>query len=123
MRLWIGLYLPRLPLEVFCPRWSADQGSVVLEQERVLAASPQAQAAGVRPGMRRGGALMLAPQAQLHQRAPALEVEALQAVALALLQFTPQVAEGEEATLLMDVGASLRLFGGVRALCRQVLAS
>ncbi|MBA5686361.1 Y-family DNA polymerase [Rugamonas apoptosis] len=123
MRLWIGLYLPRLPLEVFCPRWSADQGSVVLEQERVLAASPQAQAAGVRPGMRRGGALMLAPQAQLHQRAPTLEAEALQAVAMALLQFTPQVAEGEEATLLMDVGASLRLFGGVRALCRQVLAS
>jgi protein ImuB len=40
-----------------------------------------------------------------------------------MLQYTPQVAEAEEATLLMDVGASLRLFGGVRALCRRVRAN
>ena len=85
--------------------------------------SPQARAAGVELGMRRGGALMLAPQAQFQQRAPQLEAEALQAVALALLQFTPQLAQGEEATLLLDVGASLRLFGGIRALCRLVAAS
>ncbi|AKU24323.1 DNA polymerase Y family protein [Massilia sp. NR 4-1] len=120
MRLWIGLHLPRLPLEVFSPRWSVDTGIVVLEQEAVLAASPLARAAGVRPGMRRAGALMMAPEAQLYERAPLREAEALQAVAMALLQFTPQVAEGEEATLLLDVGASLRLFGGIRSLCRKV---
>jgi protein ImuB len=43
MRLWIGLYLPQLPLEVFCPNWTGDNASVVLEQERVLAVSPAAQ--------------------------------------------------------------------------------
>ena len=83
-------------------------------------ASPCARAAGVQVGMRRGGVLMLLPEARVHERAPLLEAEARQAVALALLQYTPQVAEAEEATLLMDVGASLRLFGGVRALCRSV---
>jgi protein ImuB len=122
MRLWIGLHLPRLPLEVFCPNWSEDRCEVVLEHERVGAASALARAAGVRAGMRRGGALMLAPQARLHQRAPQQEAEALRAVALAMLQYTPQVAEAEEATLLMDVGASLRLFGGVGALCRLIRA-
>jgi len=96
---------------------------VVLEQERVIALSDAAQAAGVRPGLRRGGAVMLAPQSQFQQRAPALEADALQAVALALLQYTPQLAQAEEATLLLDVGASLRLFGGIRALCRQVARS
>jgi protein ImuB len=120
MRLWIGLHLPRLPLEVFAPSWSTDPGRVVLEQERVLAASSHAHAAGIKPGMRRGGVLMLMPEAQVHERAPPLEDEARSAVALALLQYTPQVAEAEEATLLMDVGASLRLFGGPRALCRRV---
>ncbi|MBJ7311058.1 Y-family DNA polymerase [Rugamonas sp. CCM 8940] len=123
MRLWIGLYLPRLPLEVFCPRWSAEPCSVVLEQERVIAVSAPAHAAGVRVGMRRGGALMLAPRVLLHERAPQREDEALHAVAMALLQFTPLVTAGEEATLLIDIGASLRLFGGVRALCRRVDAS
>jgi protein ImuB len=123
MRLWIAIHLPRLPLEVFCPRWSDDNCTVVLEQERVAAMSYLAQGAGVEMGMRRGGAMMLAPQSQFQQRAPQLEAEALHAVAMALLQFTPQLAQAEEATLLLDVGASLRLFGGIRALCRQVAAS
>ena len=92
----------------------------MLEGERVLIASAGAQAAGVKTGMRRGGVLMLLPDARIHERMPALEAEARQAVALALLQYTPQVAEAEEATMLMDVGASLRLFGGIRALCARV---
>ncbi|MGZ5201895.1 MAG: Y-family DNA polymerase [Telluria sp.] len=120
MRLWIGLYLPQLPLEVFSPNWSSDAGSVVLEQERVLAVSPAARAAGVQVGMRRGGVLMLLPEARLHERAPARETEALGAVAMALLQYTPLVTQAEESTLLMDVGASLRLFGGVRKLCSRI---
>jgi protein ImuB len=123
MRLWIGLYLPQLPLEVFCPPWSADAGTVVLEQERVLAASRAARAAGVQVGMRRGGVLMLHPDARLHERSEPREAEALHAVAMALLQYTPQVAQAEESTLLMDIGASLRLFGGIRALCARVRAS
>lgn len=123
MRLWIGLYLPQLPLEVFSPNWSTDAGCVVLEQERVLAASPLARAAGVQNGMRRGGVLMLMPEARIVERSPEREAEALHAVAMALLQYTPQVAQAEESTLLIDIGASLRLFGGIRALCRRVRAS
>lgn len=116
--------MPRLPLEVYRPSWSADDvGSVVLEQERVLAASAVAAAAGIAAGMRRGGALMLLPQVRLLDRAPQREAEALQAVALALLQYTPLVALAEEDTLLIDIGASLRLFGGIRALCRRIAAS
>ncbi len=96
---------------------------MVLEHERVLVASQHALDAGVRTGMRRGGVLMLLPDARIHARAPALEADARHAVALALLQYTPQVAQAEESTLLMDVGASLRLFGGILALCRRIHAN
>lgn len=72
--------------------------------------------------MRRGGALMLMPDARLAERDLVKEAEAMHAVAMALLQYTPLVAQGEESTLLLDIGASLRLFGGVRALCRKVRA-
>ena len=92
----------------------------MLEHERVLAVSTPAQQAGIQPGMRRGGALMLAPALRLHQRDPLREAEALQAVALALLQYTPLVTAAEQATLLIDIGASLRLFGGLGALCRRI---
>lgn len=94
--------------------------TVVLEQERVLVMSGAARAAGVQVGMRRGGALMLLPDIRIHERQPEREAEALHAVAMALLQYTPLVTQAEQATLLLDVGASLRLFGGVLALCRRV---
>lgn len=92
----------------------------MLDQERVLVASTCARDAGVQIGMRRGGVLMLLPDAQIHERDLALEDEARQSVALTLLQYTPQVAEDEESTLIMDVGASLTLFGGIHALCARV---
>lgn len=95
----------------------------MLEHERVLAASPRACAAGVQVGMRRGGVLMLMPEARIVERSLDREAESLHAVAMALLQYTPQVAQAEESTLLLDIGASLRLFGGIRALCRRVRAS
>jgi protein ImuB len=123
MRLWIALHLPQLPLEVFSPNWSSDKGSVVLEQERVLALSPLARQAGVLPGMRRGGVLMLMPEARLHERTAEREAQALHDVAMALLQYTPLVTQAEESTLLMDIGASLSLFGGIRALCRRIRAN
>ena len=108
---------------MFCPNWSSDSASVVLEQERVLALSPAAQAGGVQGGMRRGGVLMLMPEAKLYERSAEREAEALHAVAMALLQYTPLVARAEESTLLIDIGASLRLFGGIGALCRRIRAN
>jgi len=120
MRLWIALYLPQLSLEVFHPNWCADSLAVVVQQRRVIAASHAAITVGVRRGMRAGGIPVLLPQALLHERAPAREAQALQAAAMALLQYTPQVSLEQEDSILLDIGASLSLFGGIRALCRQI---
>ena len=43
-----------------------------------------------------------------------------QALATALLQYTPDLAVFDSRSLVMDVGASLRLFNGPRNLCRRV---
>ena len=91
----------------------------VLERDRVLAATPAAFAAGARIGMRRGGMLAIAPGLTLLDRVPGAEQDALQGMALALLQYTPHVALEGDAGLLLEVGASLRLFGGPRAICRR----
>lgn len=117
---------------MFSPRWCtdgtrdqarADVGTVVVEQERVIALSPAARAAGVQLGMRRASAVLRLPEARVLTRSLALEEETLQAVALALLQYTPQVARAEEASLLLDIGASLRLFGGIRRLRARLRAT
>ncbi len=42
---------------------------------------------------------------------------------MALLQYTPEVAFADDFSIVMDVTASLRLFGGIRALCRRIAKS
>ncbi|ASL48835.1 DNA polymerase IV (plasmid) [Burkholderia sp. AD24] len=107
---------------MFRPKWSPDAGAglVVFDRERVVSLDEAARVAGARPGMRRGGVLSMAPGAQLCERDPAREHETTVALATGLMQFSPQVAPACENTVLVDVSASLRLFGGVRALLRAM---
>ncbi|MBB5547801.1 Y-family DNA polymerase [Paraburkholderia fungorum] len=125
MQLWIGVHLPRLPLESFRPNWSKSatderRGLVVLDPDRVIALDAAARELGVVAGMRRGGVLTLAPDADIRVRDPAREEEIIRGVAVALLQFSSQVVMADESVVLVDVSASLRLFGGIRALRRSV---
>lgn len=117
------MHLPLLSLESIRPRWSEPGSHVIVERECVLAVSDFAAAAGVRVGMRRAGVSMLAPDAVLHERSTVLEQEALDSVTLAMLQFTPEVAHTEENSVVLDVSASLRVFGGPPALARRVRTS
>jgi protein ImuB len=91
LRLWICLHLSSLPLEVFRPNWSTELAVAVLDKERVHLASRLAAEAGVRPQMRRGGVLTIAPQTLLYDRAPEKEADALQRMAMAFLQFAALV--------------------------------
>jgi protein ImuB len=122
MRLWISVHLPLLPLETYRPRWSEPGPHVVVERERVLVASSCALDAGVRIGMKRNGALTVCPDAVLHERDEKREQAVLDSVAFCLLQYTPEVAFAEQHSLVMDVSASLRAFGGLRRLSRRAQA-
>lgn len=77
-----------------------------------------ARAAGIKPGMCRGGVLMLAPDARIYERSSTSEDQALQAVALALLQYSPPVALAEESSLVVD----WRLVATIRRHTRAVPA-
>ncbi|PUA18575.1 DNA polymerase Y family protein [Glaciimonas sp. PCH181] len=123
MALWIGVHLPLLALETVRPSWSAPGMVAVLEHDQVLTMTGSAAASGVRSGMRRGGVLAIAPQTTLCERDATQEQTVLEAVALTLLQYTPEVAHAEEASLLLNVSASLSAFGGRLRLCRRVRAS
>ncbi|MGF6774908.1 Y-family DNA polymerase [Paraburkholderia sp. GAS334] len=124
MRVFLAVHLPKLPLEVFRPKWSPEpaHGSAVLEKDKVVIADGAARAAGVRLGMKRGGVLTLSPETEIHERDAGREAAAQREVGVALMRFSPEVALLDEATVVVEVGASLRLFGGLLALCREAKA-
>ncbi|WP_206951743.1 Y-family DNA polymerase [Trinickia acidisoli] len=124
MRVFLAVHLPKLPLEVFRPKWLPDPaaGSVAFEKDKVVIADAAARAAGIRLGMKRGGVLTLLADAVMYERDAAREAAAQREVGVSLMRFSPDVALADEATVLVEIGASLRLFGGVRAVCRQARA-
>lgn len=96
------------------------------DHARILIADLDAFRLGVQPGSTRAHALALAPGLVLLEPDPARETRAFEALALALLAYTPKVSLAQSPqshTLLLEVGSGLRLFGGVRALFAKVEAT
>ena len=132
--LWIALHLPFLSLESFAATLvdgaggvDADPQIALVDEHRISAANAAAQAQGVKPGLKRATALALAPRITLGQADPARDAEALLPVAHAALAFTPQVSlqpanepGAASHTVLLEVQASLRYFGGLDALVRRL---
>ncbi|SAL82667.1 DNA polymerase [Caballeronia arvi] len=93
------------------------------DHARILMPDLVAFRLGVRPGSTRAHAFALAPQLTLLAVDIRAEQNALEAVALALLAFTPKVVLAHANTVLLEVGASMRLFGGLRALLSRVTST
>jgi len=135
--LWIALHLPLLSLESFAATLSPElcaQPVALLDAHRIVSANASARALGVKPGLKRATALALAPQLTLGLADAARDAQALTAVAHAALAFTPGVsiepARGGTSsnavapdTVLLDVQASLRYFGGLPALLARLHAA
>jgi protein ImuB len=121
MAVYVAVNLPRLSLEVYRPRWSppTEHGCVVLERDKVIVSDLVAREAGVLAGMKRGGVTTLLPDAVVYDRSIEREWEMQREVAFGLLRFSPQVSICDEETIVVDVTASLRLFGGIRSICSQ----
>jgi len=117
------VFIPLLPLESLRPRWSEPGPYAVIDKGVVVAMSREAACEGVRLGMRNGGVAAIAPEALILEREVEKESAALDAIATALMQFTPEITHQADHSLLLDVSASLTLFDGPRALCGRVMRS
>ena len=126
--LWIALHLPALSLEAFAATLPATLTAganaataplALMDARALVAVNAAARAFGLQPGMKRATALGLVPQLVLGPVDAARDAAALDAVVHAALAFTPQVScQGGSApdappdTVLLEVQASLRCFGG-----------
>ena len=121
--LWLALHLPLLSLEAFCATLAeADRQRpvVLLDGHQVSAVNAAAAQCGIRPGLKRATALALAADLLPGQADAARDAAALQAVAHVALAFTPSVTLHGTQTVLLEVQASLRYFGGLPALHKRL---
>lgn len=110
---WIAVHCHRLALDRTCRGLPETQPVAVCDRLQVLQANEAAQALGARPGVRRATALALSAALRIVEHNPRADADALDQVAGWLLQFTPGVSLEPPDGVLLDVTASLRLFGGL----------
>ena len=126
--LWLGLHAPWLSLEAFCATLSAAEAArpvALVAEHRVAAVNRAAAERGLKPGQKRATALALAADLLVGQADATRDAAALQALAHTALAFTPMVQVDDAHTVLLEVQASLRYFGGHARLLgrlRQALA-
>ncbi|MCB1800638.1 MAG: DNA polymerase Y family protein, partial [Gammaproteobacteria bacterium] len=121
--LWLGLYFPQLPLEV-CVRGRQQAGPLAIVEsragrEQVSRCNAAARACGVAPGMALPAALALCGELAVQRRDRAGEGRALEELAAWAYQFSARISF-EPSLLLLEVGASQRLFGGLATLLGQL---
>jgi protein ImuB len=118
--LWIGLHFPRLPLETLQRGSLSPDICAVAERDHVLLPDRRASARGVHAGMLVSAALAMVPQLRALPRDPAGETENLLGLAAWAGQFTPSVSLEFPETLLLEISGSLRLFGGMDNILRDL---
>ena len=112
---WIAIYLPQLPLEIFLRGTPAPEPFAVADSRGfILACDRKAAARGIAPGMAAPAALALAGRLVVRARDPAAETEAVLGIAAWAGQFTPTVVVNLPDGVLLEVEASLQLFGGLQ---------
>lgn len=127
------------------PPGLTDKPLAICNHLQVLSVNQQALNAGVSPGSRRTSAQALVPEIELIAYDPTREQQALATLACWVLQFTPSVGfapapltekktlpranpagatpplpEPGQAGLLLEVAASLKLFGGLKNLLTEL---
>lgn len=122
--LWLGLYFPQLPLEVFTRGHELTGALAIVEslvgREQVRRCNAAARTYGVRPGIALPAALALCGSLAVQRRDPMREQRALNDLATWGYQFSARITF-EPSLLLLEVGASRRLFSGLSRLLQRLL--
>ena len=137
--LWLAIHFPRLPLEIFTlasfgkevgkekekkkkKEAETEQPFVILENNRVCLRNQAAQSGGITLGTTLATAHSILPGLKYKHRAPQAELKKLTSLADTLYRFSSYVSVQAPDCVLLEIGASLKLFGHPEQLSEQVCA-
>ena len=118
-KLWLAAYFPNFSLEA-CANLDTNRATVIAELKngcrRVIAANDKAIALGIRPPIDLSAAYALSDSFEVLERCEKSERARLEALADQARQFTSVLSLEPPAALLLEIGGSIKLFGGVEAI-------
>lgn len=122
--LWLAIHFPHLSLELFLRGEPTDDPFAVYEAQGnrhiVIARNRLAAQHGITPGQPLTTARTLCPHLQSRSRNRAAERQLLESVALWAYQYTSIIDTSPESGILLEIGGSEQLFGGMDSLWQQL---
>jgi DNA polymerase IV len=124
---YLFLTIPNLPALLSRQKFPATEGRplvVVTDKESrgvVLSASPEARALGVRAGLLVRDLAPWMPRVDLIPEEPSHRKSTVQALSRLLQEYTPDVRPVGEASFLLDLTGTERLWGGGEQVARQLV--
>lgn len=123
--LWAAVHFPDLAAEIFGDDDGDSDRPLAVYRERgqrrrIEAVNGAARALGIHPGLTPAAACALAPRLRLAVRDEAKEQRRLRHVVRRLNRFSSKIAVSPVDMVLLEVGGSLRLFGGVEQLLSRL---
>lgn len=121
--LWLALHFPQLPID---RQWHDDADeprAVVLQngpRRHIMACNPCAAASGVRSGQALKNAYALVPNLAISDYDEGEQLTHLQQLSLSALQYSSNVVPEPPDTIVIEIAASLKLFGGLNALHERI---
>ena len=117
--LWLAVRFPLLGFEVHRLK-DDDRPTALVEANRVTQVDALARRAGIRVGVTLATAHSISPQLRHLQRDVEAERKRLEWLALVGYRYSSRVSIAPPAQVLVEVRGSLRLFGGLAALAREL---
>ena len=122
--LWLAIHLPHLPLEVYSRGLLEAMPLVVSDgharSPSVLDCNAVAMEQGIQNGMPLGAAHALSPRLHVRTQDTLAEQQILEGLAAWAGQFSSLVSLQPGQGILLEIGGSLRLFGGAEPLMAQI---
>lgn len=122
--LWIALYLPQLPLQLAQRASEITLPCVIAVgsamRPLVFCANPAARECGIKLHMPVAAARALTSELVVLQRDDAAEAQAIHNLGCWAYQFTPGIVLQTGEGLLLDVGSTLQLHGGIKNLLARI---
>lgn len=119
---------PRL-VTVWCPDWPtvaarvpADRPAAVFHANRVIARTPAAAAAGIRPGDRRRAAQSNCPELLVLDHDPDRDAREFQPIVRAVAEMAPRLEVVEPGWLCLAARGPSRYFGGDRPMAERLVS-
>jgi len=120
--LWLALFYPDLPLEVFGPKHiSNDHPTVVMETDKVILCNAAAKEANILLGSTLRNAQSIREDLTYFRRDDVREEKSLDRLASELYGLSNQISKPSNHTLLIEIGASLRLFGSTASTSQKAI--